>query len=258
MSEWDALERDLLRLEHLAQGKNTEAVSSLQLGAQPASKEAVAHTAANATGSQVHADKAKGAGSIDLGKLMKSVMSATHKSSANDPMKAAALVPALDMLKAMYADGKERIVQLNAREQKYKKQFEERETEHKAHMARIEGKKNSTHLSADFLKNETKEEDRIFSYWQRVRSRQHRQYHTSLKIQHSMMDKVKKMVDMYEKTIKGNDEQKAKVRQALQGLTSGGMPEVVLLQETQKEVIDFCQDALSQVQVARGEWAMSP
>ena len=37
-----------------------------------------------------------------------------------------------------------------------------------------------------------------FTYWQRCRERQHRQFHTNLKIQHAMMMKTKKMVDMYD------------------------------------------------------------
>lgn len=258
MSEWEALEGDLLRLEHLAQSTDyVSEMSVLQVTAKPQIKEMDMHAAANATDRQLHAQKAKkgnGATSIDLGKLMKSVMSATSKSSANNPMKAVALVPALDMLKAMYADGKDRITKLNERETKYKKQFEERQKTHNAQMAKIEHKKNNTRLSADFLKNMTKEEDRLFSYWQRVRERQHRQYHTSLKIQHSMMQRVKTMIDMYEKTIKGNEEQKAKVRQELQSVTGGGMPEVVLMQETRKEVIHFCKDALEEVHMARQEF----
>jgi hypothetical protein len=161
------------------------------------------------------------------------------------------------MLKAMYEDGKDRITKLNAREQKLKKQFEEHQKDHKDRVDKIESKHKEHHLSDEFYKNETRDEGRMFSYWERVRERQHRQYHTSLKIQHSMMSRVKQMIDMYEKTINGKASDKDKVKKELQQVT-GGMPEVVLLQQTRKEVVEFCEGALMEAKQARKEVENSP
>jgi len=65
-----------------------------------------------------------------------------------------------------------------------------------------------------------------------------------------MMSRVKTMIDMYEKTIKGKDSDKAKVKKEL-AQVAGGIPEVVLLQETNKEVAEFCRESLVEVWAAR-------
>merc|ERR1719230_1585819 len=86
--------------------------------------------------------------------------------------------------------------------------------------------KNHT-LSDEFLKNETRDENRLWAYWEKVRERQHRQFHTSLKIQHGMMTKVKTMMDMYEKAMSGGAKS-AEVKKELAHV-EGGAPEVVFL-----------------------------
>jgi len=102
LSVWDGIEGDLTRLETLAEtGAVTlrpTVMSALQLGAKPEPK----------------------VKSMNLGKLMKGAMGASMKGA----MDAAMLMPALEMLKAQYDDGKDRITKLNAREQKLKKQYE--------------------------------------------------------------------------------------------------------------------------------------
>merc|ERR1719253_622108 len=103
---------------------------------------------------------------------------------------AAALAPMLAMMKSLYDDSKERISQQNAREAKSKKWFATKEAEHNAKLSRIEGKFKNHTLSEEFRTNETRDENRYFNYWSCCRERQHRQFHTNLKIQHGMMMKA--------------------------------------------------------------------
>merc|ERR1719240_326227 len=113
------------------------------------------------------------------------------------------------MLKSMYQDSKDRIAQSNAREEKSKKWFAAKEAEHKSKLEQIEGRFKNHTLSQEFRTNETNDENRYFNYWSRCRERQHRQFHTNLKIQHAMMMKTKKMIEMYEKTMSGDATQEA-------------------------------------------------
>eukprot|EP00413_Alexandrium_margalefii_P025887 CAMPEP_0204564878 /NCGR_PEP_ID=MMETSP0661-20131031/35144_1 /ASSEMBLY_ACC=CAM_ASM_000606 /TAXON_ID=109239 /ORGANISM="Alexandrium margalefi, Strain AMGDE01CS-322" /LENGTH=287 /DNA_ID=CAMNT_0051572569 /DNA_START=40 /DNA_END=903 /DNA_ORIENTATION=- len=167
-----------------------------------------------------------------------------------NPKSAADLVPALAMLKGLYEDGKQRIAQLNAREQQYKQHFAEKQAEHDARIAHIAAQ-NGT-VSDEFRANETRDENRLFSYWQRVRERQHHQFHTSLKIQHATLEKVKKMIDMYDKAIAGKEEG-AQAQKDLARISGGAMPEVVLLQGAWRETAAFCAEALKEIKAAGEE-----
>jgi len=164
-----------------------------------------------------------------------------------NPKTAADLAPALAMLKGLYDDGKARISSLNAREKQSKEKYAKKEADHKARLEQIASRCNSTALSAEFCKNETRDENKLFKYWTGVRERQHRQFHTSLKIQHGMMQKVKGMMDMYNKAMHGTAAQKQQVKQELAHVTGGGMPEVVLFQTMRHEVAAFCNEALEEV-----------
>eukprot|EP00429_Kryptoperidinium_foliaceum_P135437 CAMPEP_0176273418 /NCGR_PEP_ID=MMETSP0121_2-20121125/46210_1 /TAXON_ID=160619 /ORGANISM="Kryptoperidinium foliaceum, Strain CCMP 1326" /LENGTH=275 /DNA_ID=CAMNT_0017613603 /DNA_START=69 /DNA_END=896 /DNA_ORIENTATION=+ len=166
-----------------------------------------------------------------------------------EPKSPADLVPALAMLKGLYEDGKERIVKLNAREKESKTKFEAKLADHNKRMLAIDTSFKNSSLSAEFHANETHDENRLWSYWERVRERQHRQFHTSLKIQHGTLEKVKQMIDMYEKTISGKAD-KAQVAKQL-GVASGGVPDVVFLQKAGRELSSFCQEALEQVRSQR-------
>jgi len=162
-----------------------------------------------------------------------------------NPRSKADLVPALAMLKGLYDDGKQRITQLNAREKEYKDKYAEKEAQHKARMAHI-ASQNGT-VSEAFLANETRDENRLWNYWERVRERQHRQFHTSLKIQHGTLEKVKRMIDMYEKTIAGKEDT-AQAQKDLAKVTGGAMPEIVLLQSAWRDTATFCAEALDELQ----------
>merc|ERR1719421_2026758 len=145
----------------------------------------------------------------------------------------AALAPMLAMLKGLYDDSKSRIAQQNTREEKSKKWFAAKEAEHKAKMDSIEGKFKNHTLSEEFRTNETRDENRYFTYWSRCRERQHRQFHTNLKIQHAMMMKTKKMIDTYENVLSSNPKQEAQVKKQLQ---ANAVPEIVFLQDVQRTV----------------------
>jgi len=159
------------------------------------------------------------------------------------------LVPALAMLKGLYEDGKERIGKLNAREKKSKQQYEEKLSQHEQHLAKISARVQNGTLSKEFGTNETKDENRLWTYWEHVRERQHRQYHTSLKIQHSTLTKEKQMIDMYEKTIAGKESKKQLAKEFSK--VAGGAPEVVLFQETRQAVVQFCASELAEVRSSR-------
>mmetsp|Transcript_21421 Transcript_21421/g.43127 ORF Transcript_21421/g.43127 Transcript_21421/m.43127 type:complete len:287 (+) Transcript_21421:71-931(+) len=166
-----------------------------------------------------------------------------------EPKSPADLVPALAMLKGLYEDGKERIGKLNAREKEAKLKFEERQAAHNHRMQEIEARFKNGTLSAEFRTNETHDENRLWSYWEKVRERQHKQYHTSLKIQHGTLEKVKAMIDMYEKTIAGTAD-KQQVAKQLAKVSGGAMPEVVFLQASE-ELAHFCKEALTEVRMQR-------
>merc|ERR1719335_2122109 len=167
-----------------------------------------------------------------------------------------ALAPMLAMLKGLYQDSKDRIAQQNAREEKSKKWFAGKEAEHKAKLATIEGRFKNGTLSEEFRTNETRDENRYFNYWSRCRERQHRQFHTNLKIQHAMMMKTKKMVDMYEKALSSKATDQAAAKKELGQMI--GMPEIVFLQNAQRTVGNFCRESLAEVREERAqlqEWA---
>jgi len=163
----------------------------------------------------------------------------------------AALAPMLAMLNGLYEESKERISQQNVREVKSKKWFLGKEAEHKAKLATIEAKFANHTLSEEFRTNETRDETRYFNYWQRCRERQHRQFHTNLKIQHGMMTKVKNMVNMYEKALSPKAADQKQAKKQLGQMT--GMPDIVFIQknvyfdDVKKQVVEFCSESLAEV-----------
>eukprot|EP00445_Apocalathium_hangoei_P006126 CAMPEP_0203864212 /NCGR_PEP_ID=MMETSP0359-20131031/14632_1 /ASSEMBLY_ACC=CAM_ASM_000338 /TAXON_ID=268821 /ORGANISM="Scrippsiella Hangoei, Strain SHTV-5" /LENGTH=273 /DNA_ID=CAMNT_0050781909 /DNA_START=53 /DNA_END=874 /DNA_ORIENTATION=+ len=169
-----------------------------------------------------------------------------------EPKNPADLIPALTMLKGLYEDGKSRIGHLNVREKDLKAKFELKTAEHGRRIQAIDARFKNHTLSAEFKTNETRDETRLFSYWERVRERQHKQYHTSLKIQHGTLEKVKTMIDMYEKTISGKAD-KATISKELRKVGGGALPEIVFLQDTKTATARFCEDALKELRAAQKE-----
>merc|ERR1719414_2956176 len=168
-----------------------------------------------------------------------------------NPKSPADLVPALAMLKSLYQDGKDRIAQLNAREKDLKQKFVAKQAEHERNLAKIEARVKNGTLSKEFGVNETRDKNRFWTYWSNVRERQHRQYHTSLKIQHSTLTKEKEMIDMYEKTIAGKESKKQLAKEFSKVGGPAVVPEVVLLQGTRRDVAQFCQAELAEVRTTR-------
>jgi glutaredoxin 2 len=261
LEQLDDTESELVKLQQfLVNVEQTSGVlAGLQLSATPGKKN-VTEPVANR---KIDADKKKTIAPVADAKVDAAALAA---SAAADPMKLvaslsmpnskikniAALAPMLAMLKGLYADSKDRISQQNTREEKSKKWFSDKEAEHKRRMDTIEAKFKNHTLSEEFRTNETRDENRYFSYWSRCRERQHRQFHTNLKIQHAMMNKVKKMIDMYEKTLSGKASDQEAAKKQL-GQVTGGMPEIVFLQDAQRSVSSFCSESLGEVRKARGE-----
>jgi len=168
-----------------------------------------------------------------------------------EPKSPADLVPALAMLKGLYEDGKERIGDLNAREQKLKGQYEKKKAQHDQRIVTIDARFKSHTLSEEFHTNETRDETRLWTYWQHVRERQHRQFHTSLKIQHATLTKVKQMMDMYEKTIAGKEDKKTLRKEFIKVTGHQVAPEVVFLQSSARGLAKFCGEQLQELRTER-------
>lgn len=212
-SQWQSMETELLQLQEAAAPANATQVMSAKPGHKPGEK---------------HFNPLAGI-----------------KMNLN-PKTPADLIPALGMLKGLYEDGKERIGKLNAREKESKEAFAIKQATHDARMAVINAKVKNSTLSKEFGENETRDESRLWTYWEHVRERQHRQYHTSLKIQHSTLTKEKQMIDVYEKTISGKENKKQLVKE-FRKVGGSVAPEVVFLQQAQQAVVQFCQQELVEV-----------
>lgn len=166
-----------------------------------------------------------------------------------NPKSTTDLIPALAMLKGLYDDGKARIGQLNAREKDLASKFEAKKAEHDRRIKTIEARFANHTLSAEMRTNETHDESRLWNYWERCRERQHKQYHTSLKIQHGTLSKEKSMIDMYEKTIAGKAD-KATVAKQLRKVGGGALPDIVFLQDAQTAIVNFCDSSLKELHAA--------
>jgi len=229
-AQWDSQEEELLQVQAAAVVMRRSAE-----GARPNASAPGPANASQPSGTRRHSPSPLAGLNISL-----------------NPKTPADLLPTLAMLKALYAEGKERIAKLNEREKLSKQQFESKVEEHKARLANITGKVTGHKLNAAFAANETRDENRLWSYWQRVRERQHRQFHTSLKIQHGTMEREKQMIDMYEKTIAGTAD-KASVKSELSKV-AGGAPEIVFAQGAALlQAGTYCTEALAEVRAARRE-----
>lgn len=260
--ELSGIESQLVKLKRAADG-GFAATATLQISAKPVAK-SIPPTKVNATATAAaaalpaklaatvakHAKKDQPLEKIDPTKLAASL------GAMPDMKNAMELAPMLAMLKGLYDEGKERIGKMNQREKDSKAKFAKKELDHKAKLAKIEERFKAGKLSQEFRTNETKEENRMFTYWSHCRIRQHKQFHNMLKMQHTTMEREKMMIDMYEKTLSGKAD-KTKVKQEL-GQVAGGIPEVVFLQNVRKSVAKFCGETLKEVKAERNDlvaWA---
>lgn len=177
-----------------------------------------------------------------------------EKSEPMDPKQLAELAPVLEMLKGLYEESKEHIAQLNTREKEEKIKFEEKEQQHNDKLALIEARFANHTLSESMHADETATETRLWSYWSGCRERQHRQFHTGLKMHHSTMSKMKQLIDVYEKATSGNAEE---AEQAKKDFEKMAPPEIMLFQE-RRSVVHFCQGVAKEIQAARTELQRDP
>lgn len=165
-------------------------------------------------------------------------------------MDPAELAPTLALVNGMYDYSKQRIAELNKREAKSKSSFSEKQTAFTARVDEIDGElaKDSEREEKNHLLGEA---NFFEDYWKRVRERNRKQFHTSLNIQHGLMQKLKMMSDMYGKAMSGDTSDAAGVKQEL-GLAA---PQVVLLQGAWQGMASFVQEALVEVHSERSELA---
>mmetsp|Transcript_21846 Transcript_21846/g.49780 ORF Transcript_21846/g.49780 Transcript_21846/m.49780 type:complete len:275 (+) Transcript_21846:77-901(+) len=156
------------------------------------------------------------------------------------------LAPALEMLKGLYDDQKRRIADVNKREEVSKQRFDKQKQEHDKQIARLQDLIKNHKVSEGLYQNSTKDADRMFTYWQRCRERNHHQFHTNLKITHAMMEKVKHMISAYEKALAEPKPTEESAREAAK-ITHEVMPEIVFMQEAAWSTVAFCQDAMGAV-----------
>jgi len=192
------------------------------------------HTADKATAAKVTpmnhtADKAAAA-------KMRQVMDATK-----GLMGKAMLAPALGMLHGLYDDQKSRISGLNKREQKSKDRFAEQSKKHEDKLASLKDKIDHHKISQEFFDNSTKDENRLFKYWQGCRDRAHHQFHTQLKLTHGLMEKEKGMIGAYDKALADPEPTKEGLK-AFNKVAGNVQPEIVLMQDSD---IEFCASSLA-------------
>jgi hypothetical protein len=252
-TQWDSVEAELEELQRAAvsavpeakakevvkpqaKPKTEQVAKPDKRSAAKAEAQALVKAAAGKEDKKVADLAAQAMGMANLGNLAR---------AKNSP---AALAPMLAMLKGLYENGRDRIADLNKREKKSKERFAELDKKHKERLQDIQKRWGNR---PDLAANATRDENKMYAYWPRCRDREHKQYHNMLKIQHATMQKEKLMIDMYEKTIKGQG--KEEVEKKLGQLT-GQVPEVVFVQ-TAESVSRFCTEALEEVRAARGELA---
>jgi len=111
-------------------------------------------------------------------------------------------------------------------------------------MASLKDKIDQHKVSQGFYDNSTKDENRLFKYWQSCRERAHHQFHTQLKLTHGLMDKEKNMIGAYDKALADPAPTKDGLK-AFNKLTKQEQPEIVLMQDSD---VEFCRSSLAIVQ----------
>ncbi|CAE7544557.1 unnamed protein product [Symbiodinium microadriaticum] len=164
----------------------------------------------------------------------------------------AQLLPALEMLRGLYQDGKERISELNAKEEDSKKAFTEKEAAHEKKLASMKEKLETKKISNEFYESEVKDENRIWTYWSKVRERQHRQYLSALRLQHATMKKVHNMIELYEKALssKGSTSDLKEDLQKVMATMHGGAPGHLVLMQDELKGIQCCSAELDALHAA--------
>lgn len=162
------------------------------------------------------------------------------------------LSPMAAMLDSLYEESKKKIVELNQKEEKSKRLYGAREAAHDARLKALGDEFQKHHAPAALKASDSAleahledEENFFMKYWKRVRDRNHKQFHTFLKIQHGLMSRLKSMSDMVKQAAAGKALQQP-------------LPEVAFLQgyrAKQAENIAFARSSLADVAAARAELA---
>jgi hypothetical protein len=242
-AQWGALEGELQLITRALKEKEPlskrRQMSGLQLRASP-----VKSAKKNQTNNQTKKEAAEPT-------TAESIMSKL-KGGEKSAIGQAALRPMLEMLKGLYEDQKKRITELNKREEASKKRFEKQEADYKANQVKIDKRFKDHKVSEGFYHNETHDNEHAFDYWKRCRERNHRQFHTSLKLTHATMEKEKAMIKAYEEALKTPTPTKAGARNfAKVAAEVGILPDVEFLQTA--EIMKFCHSTLVEVHQALGE-----
>lgn len=188
----------------------------------------------------------------DLSELLQNVRTLDKVVSLNTPVEAnaeatARLAPALAMLKGLLEDGKERIGKLNAREEESKKMYDGKKNEHEKRITNIDTRFREGRLSEEFHTNETRDEERLWKYWDNVRKRQHMQFKTALRIQRSTEQKVRTMINLYEDTMSGK-KSKADIQKRLAKVSGTAQHVLVLFQGADVNAVRvFCKDEIREL-----------
>jgi len=252
VAQWRVLENELVQLQHaLTNGTNTSNTS------KPAAKTVAAtqhkvQVAQHKEVKNVHSDIQDRLASVQG--IMKGKMGK------------AMLKPMLAMLKGLYQDQKQRIGDLNKKEEESKKRFAAQKAQFDKRIQKIQDEVKQHKFSAEFGANQTRDYTHQFKYWEGVRQRDHKQFHNALKITHGLMSKEKDTIHQYEVALasgKGKDSEDDAHDKFVNGImktmaahknedkkekaSSTEMPEVVLFQ--------FCQDSLTEVRSALQEIA---
>jgi len=113
------------------------------------------------------------------------------------PSDSATMASEAELLNGFYEDSKKRIVQLNQHEAVSKQRYLEHQATDRARVSEIESEFRGKHADSA-LKAHLEDEEGFFKkYWERVRARNHKQFHTCLKIQHGLMDRLGSMREAY-------------------------------------------------------------
>merc|ERR1719162_1427912 len=168
----------------------------------------------------------------------------SSKEGTVDARAASQLTMALAMLEGLVQQAKERIGELNTRENVSKVWFTGKEAEYKARMAEFENQTHAGVIAKEVISNSTASVDRFFKYWKRVRERQHHQFYNALNIQHGLIQKGKSMIKLYQEVIAGKVDPKA-LQEKIKRLT--GSNPIGLLQDARLSLKSFCEGALRQI-----------
>jgi len=255
-AQWRTLESELLQLQHAL--VNSTNASKVQKENKTAAKAVSASKSPKVSSANVQMHK-------DVHSDIQNKL-ATAEGLMKGKMGTAMLKPMLAMLKGLYQDQKERIGDLNKKEEESKKRYANQKAAFEKRVQKIKDEVAQHKFSSEFGANQTRDYTQQFKYWEGVRSRDHKQFHNALKITHGLMAKEKDTIKQYEAALasgKGKDSEDAAHADFVSGIMktmaahkkedkkeklSNEMPEVVLLQ--------FCQDALTEVRSALSEMAL--